>query len=150
MTAKEMQAMLRGLGLRKTFKPYQEPETDTILLTVRKPAQIVDGRLVGSEISFDGKNTFKVWTPRKKKAAALARAHALKIRLLDGEVELYVPVNLADALLPLFGAKTRRELTPEQLEAARLRIQQVRNRANLKKFPVKVEVAGAQHKGVAL
>lgn len=150
MTVEQMRAHLRSLGLRKTYRPYQETETGAVLLTVRKPAQILDGRLVGSEIALSGKDTFKVWTPRKKKAAALAHAHAIRVRLLDGEAEMFVPANLADTILPQFGAKTKRELTPEQLAAARLRIQQVRNRPGLQKNPIKDAVPGMQGQGVAL
>ena len=119
MTQQEMAAHLKALGLRRSYRPYAEPETGTLLLQTRKPAQVVDGKLTGSEIVLQG-NTFRVWTPQRKKAKACALAHRLKVRLLDGEAELFVPANLADAILPVFGAKVKRAsrpMTPAQTAA---------------------------------
>ena len=113
------------------------------MLKVRRPAQIVDGRLHGSEIDLYSAETFRVWTAKKKKAKTLAQKHKLQVRLLDGEAELFVPAALADTILSAFGAWTRRELTPEQLEAARARMRKVRNGLSLRKIPVKNEVTGA-------
>ena len=149
MSLDEIQAHFKGLGLRKTYRAYQESESGTFLLKVRRPAQIVDGRLQGTEIDLYDASTFRVWTARKKKARALAARFGLRVRLLDGEAELCVPATLADAILPAFGAKTRRELTPEQLEAARAHMKRVRNGLNLQKNPSKNEVPAIGEPGVA-
>lgn len=145
----EIQEQLKRLGLRKAYRPYVEPESGRILLKVRRPAQIVDGCLHGSEIDLYSAETFRVWTDKKKKAKTMAQKHGLQVRLLDGEAELFVPAALADAILPVFGAKTRRELTSQQLEAARLRMKQVRNGRNLRKKPVKNEVPVIGSRGAA-
>jgi len=142
MKITEIQEQFKRLGLRKAYRPYVEQESGRILLKVRRPAQIVDGHLHGSEIDLYTAETFRVWTSKKKKAKTLAQKHGLQVRLLDGEAELFVPAALADAILSVFGAKTRRELTPQQLEAARLRMKQVRNGLSLRKIPVKNEVPG--------
>ncbi|HOX23860.1 MAG TPA: hypothetical protein PLL10_10365, partial [Elusimicrobiales bacterium] len=69
----------------------------------------------GSEICLQGK-LFRVWTARKRLAHDLAKRHGLKVRLLDGEAELWVPAELADELLPKFGAKIKhtRHISPER------------------------------------
>lgn len=149
MTSDEAREHFKCLGLAKAYRPCQEPESAAILLKVRRPAQIVDGRLQGSEIDLYDDETFRIWTARKKRARALAKRYGLRVRLLDGEAELFVPAALADTILPAFGAKTRRDLTPEQLEAARLRMKQVRNGPNLQKDPVKNEVPAIEGPGVA-
>lgn len=148
MKIEEVHEHLRQLGLRKTFRPYLEPESGIILLTVRRPAQVVAGRLQGSEIDLYDAETFRVWTPKKKTARAIAARYGLRVRLLDGEATLFVPAALADAILPAFGAKTKRDLTPEQLEAARLRMEQVRKGLGLRKIPVKNEVPAIAEPGV--
>ena len=104
MTKHEMLEHLTTLGVKKSFKPYSESETGACMLETRKPAQISDGLVRGSEICLQGK-LFRVWTPRKRLAHTLAKQHNLRVRLLDGEAELYVPPELADELLPKFGAK---------------------------------------------
>jgi len=43
---KRLLEKLQGMGCKATFKPYQEAESGAILLQVRRPAEIVDGRLV--------------------------------------------------------------------------------------------------------
>lgn len=108
MTIEEAQKHIVGLGVRKAFKPYLqgEPERERIFVKTRKPAQIVDGYLVGSDIFLDGR-FFRVWTEQRKKAKAIAAEHGLRVRLLDGEAELWVPVELADDLLPGFGAAVK-------------------------------------------
>ena len=115
MTKQEMAGQLQTLGLKKSFKPYSEPETGTLMLATRYPAQIVDGLLRGNEICLQGK-LFRVWTARKRLAHDLAKQHSLKVRLLDGETELWIPAELADELLPKFGAKIKhaRHLSPER------------------------------------
>ncbi|KAF0125443.1 MAG: hypothetical protein FD189_1625 [Elusimicrobia bacterium] len=124
-TTEELTEKLRRMGCKKPFKPYRETGTGALLLHVRRPAAIVEGRLVGSEIDLHGPATFRVWTSQKKKAASTAREHGLKVRLLDGEAELFIPAALADELLPKFGAKVKRELSEaerERLKARLLRI----------------------------
>ncbi|MFA5161536.1 MAG: hypothetical protein WC421_04765 [Elusimicrobiales bacterium] len=118
MTKQEMQEHLKTLGLKKTFKPYAEPETGTLMLATRHPAQIVDGLLRGIEICLQGK-LFRVWTARKRLANTLAKQHNLRVRLLDREAELWVPVELADALFSRFGAKIKKacSMSQEQLQA---------------------------------
>ena len=122
MTKQEMREHLKTLGLTKIFKPYSESETGAFMLETRKPAQIVDGLLCGSEICLQGK-LFRVWTARKRLAHEVAKQHRLKVRLLDGEAELWVSAELADELLPKFGGKTRksdRELSQAQLNALKM------------------------------
>lgn len=140
----------KQLGLRKAYRPYQEPESGAILLRVRRPAQIVDGRLQGSEIALYDSSTFRVWTPSKKKAKALAEWYALKVHLVDGEAELFVPAALADMSLPAFGAKTRRDPSPKQLAAAKLGLERARNGLNLRKDPLRNEVTDIEGAGKAL
>ena len=115
MTKQEMQEYLKTLGLKKTFRPYSEAEGGAFMLQTRKPAQIIDGFLRGSEICLQGK-LFRVWTPRKRLAHDIARRHTLTARLLDGEAELWIPVELADELLPKLGAKIthHRNISPER------------------------------------
>jgi hypothetical protein len=137
----------KRLGLRRAFRAYREPGSGTVLLKTRRPARIVDGRLQGSEIDLYDAQTFRVWTPKKRKAKALSERYGLRVRLLDGEAELFVPAALADQLLPAFGAWTGRELDPEQLEAARARMRQARNALRLRKDPDKNEVPAAQGSG---
>jgi hypothetical protein len=112
MTQQEMTAHLNALGLRRSYRPYAEPETGILLLQTRKPAQVIDGKLHGSEIALTPGGVFRVWTAQTRKAAKLAQAHRLRLRKLDGEAELFVPANLADAILPIFGAKVKRASRP--------------------------------------
>ena len=112
MDNESMQKHLRGLGLKKTYRPTWENESRTILLKTRRPATIVDGRLKGSEIALTCDGIFQVWTPRVKKARATAKTHGLKVILWDGEAELQVPAHLADDILPEFGAKVKRVVRP--------------------------------------
>ncbi|MDD2773701.1 MAG: hypothetical protein PHP45_08395 [Elusimicrobiales bacterium] len=125
MTIALHEARLCELGVRRAFKPYAEPETGALMLQSRKPATIVDCKLCGAEITLES-NLFRIWTPRKRLAQGIATKHGLRARLLDCEAELWVPPELADALLPLFGAKVKKacSLTPEQREAhcARMRL----------------------------
>ena len=119
MTIDEMLTKLQSLGLKNKFKPYWDAETRNILLHVRKPVKIVDGRLTGSEICLVHNDIFKVWTPRKQKARKIALACNLRVRLLDGEAELHVPPSDADSLLPMFGAKVRRTLSESEMARAK-------------------------------
>ena len=128
MTIDEMNEKLKNLGLKKRYKPEWDHETQTILLQTRKPAQVVDGYLVGSEIALIG-DVFKVWTARKGKAKSAAKEHGLTVRLLDGEAELLVTADKADALLHGFGAKVKKTISAENLSELRLRGLNLRNRA---------------------
>ena len=123
---KELLKILREIGCKANFKPYQETESRAVCLAVRRPAKIEDGRLKGSEIDLCGPSTFRVWTPRAKKAKACAARYGLRIRLMDGECELFIPAHLADDLLPKFGAKVKRILTDAQLD--RLRAHSFKNK----------------------
>ena len=115
MTKQEMSEHLKALGIKKSFKSYAELEIGTLMLETRKPTQILDSFLRGSEICLQEK-LFRVWTARKRLANTLAKQHNLRVRLLDGEAELCVPVELADELLPKFGAKIKhaRNISPER------------------------------------
>ena len=121
-TKKQLREKLKAMGVRKQFKPYTEPESLAIVLLVRQSAVITDGLLIGSQIDVYDMAIFRVWTDRKRKAKAYAQRYKLPVRLLDGEAELYVPAHLADEILPKFGAKVKRTLSPEVLEAARARM----------------------------
>jgi hypothetical protein len=140
MKTEEILEQFKTLGLRKAFRPYVEPESGRVMLKVRKPALIIDGHLHGSEIDLYAAEIFRVWTAKRKKVKVLAQKHNLRLRLLDGEAELLVPAALADAILPVFGAKTRRDLTPEQIETLKARMLRVRNSRFLRKIHVKNEV----------
>lgn len=107
MTKERMLLRLKVLKVKKAFKPILEFAAGTIILQTRKQAEIVDGRLKGSGIALMT-DIFKVWTPRKIKAKAVAVKYGIKVRLLDNEAELFVPVELADEILPAFGAKVKR------------------------------------------
>ncbi len=121
MTKLEMQDPLNQLGLKKIYQPIEEAETGRILLCTRRPAAIEDGKLSGSEIALVGQ-TFRVWTGQKQKARKMAAVHGLRVRLLDSEAELAIPAGLADAILPVFGARVKRQVSPETREALRSRL----------------------------
>src|SRR5579863_9204506 len=104
MTKKEIKQALIAVGLKKEFKGYQDPNSElpTILIKVRKNT--------ANEISLGGgvkgtPTTFCIWTTQTQKARAYSVKHNLVFRDLDGEGELYVPVTLADEVLPNFGAR---------------------------------------------
>lgn len=99
---------IKLMGCKLNFKPYWDNESQSILLEVREPARIVDGRLIGSQIDVYNDRTFRAWTPRKTKANRYSQVHNLIIRNLDGECELFVPASKADIILPQLGAKVRR------------------------------------------
>ncbi|MDD2804971.1 MAG: hypothetical protein PHV33_05410 [Elusimicrobiales bacterium] len=96
------------MGCQLNFKPYWDTESHSILLEVRKPAQIIDGQLTGSQIDVYDDRTFRAWTPQTTKANRYSRIHSLIIRNLDGECELFVPAAKADEILPHFGAIVKR------------------------------------------
>ena len=120
-TTKQLLEVLRKMGCKIPFKPYREAGTGAILLHVRRPAQIIEGRLQGSEIDVYDSTTFRVWTPQVKKARAYTARYGLRLRLMDGECELFIPAHLADALLHGFGAKAKRivsDATKARLKAS--------------------------------
>lgn len=84
----------------------------------RKPARIENGKLIGTEIAISSypNSCFVVWTSRKQKASLYAKKYNILFRGMDGEAELFVPPSLADEILPEFGAKIRRKVTPEMRE----------------------------------
>lgn len=107
---KQIQSILREMGIKGQFKPYREAETGAILLHVKRPAKIVEGWLVGEVIDLYSHTPpiFRVWTAHTKKAKACAARHGLRVSLLDGEACIFIPAHLADALLHRFGAKIKR------------------------------------------
>ena len=107
-TSKQLTDRLRLMGCKVKFKPYYDTKSESVLLEVRHPAEVVDGCLVGSEIDIYNQSTFRIWTPQNKKAKAYASRYNLHMRNLDGECELFVPAHLADGILPKFGAKVKR------------------------------------------
>ncbi|EFK95608.1 hypothetical protein LDC_2381 [sediment metagenome] len=107
--------MLREMGLKREYKPYQERESGAVLLEVKHPAEIVDGVLVGSDIDVYDRGTFRVWTHQTKKGRAYAARYGLHIRLMDGECELFIPAHLADTLLREFGAKVKRPISEKAM-----------------------------------
>lgn len=119
----ELLELLRGMSVKSRFKPYREPESGAILLQVKRPAHIVDGRLAGEQIDLyrDTPPAFRVWTAHTKKAKAYATKYGLRLRMIDGECELFIPGHLADDLLPQFGAKVKsnRKPSPQAIEALR-------------------------------
>ena len=131
LNKQEMSDKLLSIGLKRKYKPYndeanseREPDKQIILLEARRPAQIVDGELRGCEIDVYDDSTIRVWTNQKQKAKTIAAANQFKIRLLDGEAELYIPADRADEFLHGLGAKVRatRTLTQEQRDASRERM----------------------------
>ena len=141
MTTAQALATLSALGIRRSFRPVIESETEAVLLKTRRPAQIVGGELEGCEISQRG-SAFVVWTGQAVKAKKLAKRYGLKIRGLCGEAEVTVPATLADEVLPKFGAQVRRELTPEQKAALRARFEQARNSPNSRIGPAQERSLG--------
>jgi hypothetical protein len=109
------------------FRLVIEPETGAQMIATRRQAMIADGKLEGSEITTTS-GGYRVWTARTRLARELAERHGLKLRLWDGEADLFVPDALAAALLPRFGARTRRTLTDEQRAACVSRLDQARNK----------------------
>lgn len=125
-TIESARVRLRAMGIRKGFKPAIE-DTGKITLKTRRPAQVIDGALFGSEIVLWADSMFLVWTAQKRKVKALAAQHGLKCRLWDDEAEVFVPAALADVVLPQLGAKVKADLSPEQREVLKLRLAKARN-----------------------
>lgn len=132
LTQQEMSARISAMGLKRRYKPVNDPSNserekgeEVILLETRK-MQIADGTLKGAEVDIYDDHTVRVWTHRKKKAADIARSIGCKVRLLDGEAELYLPAARADEFLHGLGVKVRHarpaaspELVAKRVEALR-------------------------------
>lgn len=112
----QMSATLKKMGLNRAYKPYCDGDRDTIMLETRR-FEIKDGTMKGSQIDIYDAGTVRVWTSQKSKAMALARAGGFKVRLFDGEAELYLPAEKADMYLHSLGAKVKKQLSPERLVA---------------------------------
>lgn len=109
--------LLKSWGVAKEFKPYRDPNCEPLrwLLLNRRPAQIVGGCLSGTDIYVDEfDRCFRVWTSQKKLAREIAGEYGLRVRLYDGEAEVWVTPVVADRVLPRFGAKTRQERSEAQ------------------------------------
>ena len=114
-TQEQMQKQLKGMGLSKVYKPYHEIDsgnTIALCLLTRKPVTITNGVMKGSEIDVYDVNTFRVWTSRKHLAAQIAKEQGFKVRLLDGEAELFIPASRGDEFLHKFGAKVKSNRRP--------------------------------------
>lgn len=139
MTREEMKKVLKDMGLNKQYKPIQDPnsENDIISLKTRKEPQFKDGFMTGVEAIVLDSQTFKVWTNQRAKAKRYARDNQLKVRLFDGEAEIFIPSFLADTLLPKFGVRIKRTriLTPEQLEVLRERMRKARESKSVPTTP---------------
>lgn len=120
-TLRQLNAEISALTCEQTFKPYLERESQVTLLQVRKPAEILNGKLTGTEIDVYDTGTFRIWTPQVRKAKTFSSLHSIKVRVLDGECELFVPVHLAGKILKAFGAKTKKSISP----AARQRLRAI-------------------------
>jgi len=135
LTIPVMVAKLKSIGLTRKYKPFNDPANaereegrEVILLECRKPAKIVDGLLKGAEIDIYDDSTVRVWTNQKQKATAIAKANGFRSRLLDGEAEIFIPVDKADMFLHALGAKVKKTVvhTPEQTAALRERMSRIR------------------------
>lgn len=107
--------------------------------------QIVDGELTGSEVTISAAwPEFRVWTSQRIVANRLEKKHRLKVRRFDGlETEVMVPPALADWVLPYFGVRVGRRLSPEQrMEAGKVLAKVRPNGPGLKKSLAKVGTSG--------
>jgi hypothetical protein len=128
----QMLEMFKAVGAKKPYKPFLAVDSDKVMLEVRKTAAITEGVMSGTECNFD-RGEFRVWTSKKRLVKSLAAERGLTCRLYDGEGDLWIPGNLADELLPLFGVKVKRTMTDEHKAAARVRLEAL----NLKNKPLK-------------
>ena len=120
MVKAEIMARLAAVGAKKKYKILSVDEGNQIILVTRKPATITDGVMTGCEIAFMPDGIFNVWTSQKNKAMAWARRLKIPLNGFDGEAEMLVPGNLADEVLPAFGAKVKRVLSVLALEKLKL------------------------------
>lgn len=102
---------LKTAGLKRNYKPFQDGDGVAILLEVRRPAVLSDGVMKGTEIDVLP-GFVRVWTSQKKKAQAIATANRFRVRLYDGEAELYLPIEVADHYLHGLGAKIKSSRVP--------------------------------------
>lgn len=125
----DLEEQLKKYGLKKRFRPYLEVESRTLMIETTK-YEIKDGYLRGTEIARS-ENGWCVWTDKTKLAKTYATQLNLKHRVLTGEAIIWVPDELADQLLPRFGArvKTSRVWTEAQKQASRNKIEKI-NLAN--------------------
>lgn len=128
LTKAEMLSKLKTIGLKREYKPYWEegPKHDTILLECRKPATIIDGIMIGVNMDVYDDATIGVWTSRKQNANAIAKANGFKIRLLDGEADLFLPVDRADEFLHKMGAKVKKQMSAEAKAKGAARLSKAR------------------------
>lgn len=128
LTKEQMSSTLKSLGIKKAFKPvFPADEAGNFDLETNRPVRIVKGWLHGVSILWSASHgMFNVWTDQKKKAKVYAGIHKLKVSLLDGEAELWVPPSLADEVLPKFGAKIKQERSPAQIEAQKKALERAR------------------------
>lgn len=117
-----MSKKLSSIGLKRSYKPVndvgngeRDPGRERILLECRRPATITDGVMKGAEMDIYDDSTVRVWTSQKQKANLIAKANGFKVRLLDGEAELYIPVSRADEFLHGLGAKVKKVMSPERI-----------------------------------
>ena len=138
MTIDEMKDYLKSLGLKRKYYPYQEnteKELPVILLKSRRPLRFKDGIMSGVEADVWDAQTIRVWTSRKAKANAIANANGFRIKLLDHEAELFIPVDKADQFLHGLGiavVPNRKPLSEERKKALRERLSTARNARSLR------------------
>jgi hypothetical protein len=106
MTKKEIKQALLDIGVKQEFKGYQDPDSELPVIVIKVRKKTANEIALGAGVK--GKSdTFCVWTKQSQKARAYSIKHNLIFRNLDGECELYVPANLADEILPEFGARIK-------------------------------------------
>lgn len=115
------------MGLKRAYKPFVDGEHDKVCLETRR-FSITDGVLKGSQIDVYDSSTIRIWTSQKKKAKEVGAANKFRVRLFDGEAELFIPAESADRWLHSFGAKVKstRTFTPEQLVVIKARLSKAR------------------------
>ncbi len=125
MTKAEATQKIKEAGVTKRMTAYSEPETGDIIVNVRKPMKIENGKGKGSIIDLYTPKSFRVWTSRKNIVSRLKKTRGVKVRMLDGEAEVIIPGHLADELLPKFGARVKQTRSAESI---------ARSTQNLKKW----------------
>jgi hypothetical protein len=138
LSLKQMTDKLSSLGLKRRYKPLNDDANterdageEIIKLDTRRPATFVDGFMRGADIDIYDDSTVRVWTSQKNKAMAIASSQGFRIRKLDGEAELYLPMARADEFLHGLGAKVKmnRVFTPEQKVELTARLSRARKEA---------------------
>ena len=94
MVRAEILDKLQSIGAKKRYKPYWLDEEKRIGLECRKPMNIIDGWMVGTDIVLTKDfQHFQVVTKHKKTVVDLAKVHKLGGHLnLAHEAEIMVPV----------------------------------------------------------